>query len=136
MSSEPHVPHGAAGPDAPGPRRSLVLSGGGARVSYQAGAVKALLDHGLAFHHMDGTSGGGLNLAMLLSGLSAHEMLERWAHLRSWDFLSLRPLKDYVRKEDLTALGSSRGLIEEDLPGGGLRPNSRRHRRRGQLQRL
>lgn len=120
MSSEPHVPHGAAGPDAPGPRRSLVLSGGGARVSYQAGAVKALLDHGLAFHHMDGTSGGGLNLAMLLSGLSAHEMLERWARLKSWDFLSLRPLKDYVRKEDLTALGSSRGLIEEVLPALGV----------------
>ena len=39
-------------------RRSLVLAGGGMRVAYQAGALAALEEAGLRFHHADGTSGG------------------------------------------------------------------------------
>src|SRR5213075_2810999 len=52
------------------PRRSLVLAGGGMRVAYQAGAIHALLEEGLGFAHADGTSGGTMNLAMLMSGLT------------------------------------------------------------------
>ena len=59
----------AAG-DADGPRRSLVLAGGGIRVAYQAGVLVALEEAGLRFQHADGTSGGTFNLAMLLSGLT------------------------------------------------------------------
>ena len=50
------------------PRRSLVLAGGGMRVAYQAGVIRALAEAGVAFEHADGTSGGIINLAMLLSG--------------------------------------------------------------------
>ena len=53
-----------------GPRRSLILAGGGMRVAYQAGVFKALGEFGLRFAHGDGTSGGTMNLAMMLSGLS------------------------------------------------------------------
>ena len=61
----------AAGED--GPRRSLVLAGGGIRVAYQAGVLVALEEAGLRFHHADGTSGGTFNLAMLLSGVTPGE---------------------------------------------------------------
>jgi len=115
-----HVPYGAVGEDDPGPRRSVVLSGGGVRVSYQVGALKALFDHGLTFRHMDGTSGGGLNLAMLLSGQRPAEILSRWASLESWDFLALRPLGDYVEKRHVTAVGSPRGVTEKVLPHLGI----------------
>jgi predicted acylesterase/phospholipase RssA len=41
--------YGSQAPDDKGPRRSLVLSGGGMRVSYQAGVIKALMEAGLRF---------------------------------------------------------------------------------------
>jgi patatin-like phospholipase len=65
---------------APGgvPRRSLVLGGGGARVAYQAGAMRALEEAGVGFDHVDATSTGALNLALLLSGLDPAEIAERW----------------------------------------------------------
>ena len=40
------------------PRRSLILAGGGMRVAWQAGVLKALEAAGLRFAHADGTSGG------------------------------------------------------------------------------
>jgi len=69
-----------------GPRRSLILAGGGMRVAYQAGVLRALDEEGLRFFHGDGTSGGTINLAMLLSGLSAQEMCDRWRVLNVKDF--------------------------------------------------
>ena len=38
--------------------RSLVAAGGGMRVAWQAGVVRALQEEGLTFDHVDGTSGG------------------------------------------------------------------------------
>jgi patatin-like phospholipase len=61
------------------PRRSLVLGGGGARGAYQAGALRALQEAGLGFDHVDATSTGILNLALLLSGLDPEALAERWA---------------------------------------------------------
>ncbi len=54
-----------------GIQRALILPGGGLRLSYAAGVMDELFKHGLTFSHMDGTSGGSLNLAMLLSGLTS-----------------------------------------------------------------
>jgi predicted acylesterase/phospholipase RssA len=108
--------HGAAGAGYAGPSRSLILSGGGMRVSYQAGAIRALLEEGLVFGHMDGTSGGAVNLALLLSGLSPEAMCDRWRTLPSQDFLSLRPLKKYLGSADLTALGDADGILERVFP--------------------
>lgn len=50
--------------------RSLVFAGGGMRVAWQAGVVRAVQEEGLEFDHIDGTSGGILSTAMLLSGLT------------------------------------------------------------------
>ena len=112
----------AFAPDAAttGPRRSLVLAGGGMRVAYQAGVLRALHEAGLRFHHADGASGGNINLAMLLSGPGPVEMCDRWRSLHVPDFASLLPWRDYLDSTGIPALGDSRGLREKVFPHLGI----------------
>jgi predicted acylesterase/phospholipase RssA len=114
-----HVPELAAA-DAAGPKRSLVLAGGGMRVAYQAGVLRAFAEDGLRFFHGDGASGGTINLAMLLSGLSAEEMCERWATLDVKDFVSLLPIRRYLRGPTQLAYGDADGLVEKVFPHLGI----------------
>ena len=109
MSTSTHTPHGANPTGYSGPKRSLVLSGGGIRVSYQAGAMRALLESGLSFSHVDATSGGSINLAMMLSGLSPDEICGRLRTLNVAKSISLMPLLDYVRMRDRVGLGDGDG---------------------------
>jgi predicted acylesterase/phospholipase RssA len=118
-AASPHVPPLAA-PEESVPRRSLVLAGGGMRVAYQAGVLLALAEAGLTFAHVDGTSGGTLNLAMLLSGQSPQEMCERWIRLHVRDFASLLPLRDYLLGPRLIALASAAGLVDKVFPQLGI----------------
>ena len=90
------------------------------RVAYQAGVVRALLETGLTFAHTDGTSGGIMNLAMLLSGLSPEEMCKRWRTLRVQDFASLLPLRDYLKGLRVPALGSADGIVKKVFPHLGI----------------
>jgi hypothetical protein len=123
VSAAAHVPHLAAGAaDSPpdGPRRSLVLAGGGMRVAYQAGVMVALEEAGLTFAHADGTSGGTMNLAMLLSGLSPKEMCERWRTLKLTGFMSPLPLRDYLRGPPFPGLGGSGGIRRRVYPHLGI----------------
>ena len=98
------------------PPRSLILAGGGMRVAWQAGALNALEAAGLRFAHADGTSGGTINLAMLLSGRSPEEMCERWRTLKLRDFVSPLPLGQYLRAPRLAGLGSGAGIVERVFP--------------------
>lgn len=121
MTAPAHVPSVAPPSGYEGPRRSLILAGGGMRVAYQAGVVRALLEEGLSFHHADGTSGGAMNLAMLLSGLSPEEMCRRWRTLDVNDFVSLLPLRMYARgPADLPALGGAEGVVKRVFPHLGI----------------
>ncbi|RKH00618.1 patatin-like phospholipase family protein [Corallococcus carmarthensis] len=104
----------ASPPEAP--RRSLVLAGGGMRVAWQAGVLRALTDARLSFSHADGTSGGIITLAMWMSGLSPAEMCERWRTLDVKDFVSLMPLDEYARPWKLTALGDADGIVQRVFP--------------------
>lgn len=115
-----HVPHLAAADDDVGPRRSLVLAGGGMRVAWQAGVVKALEEAGIGFHHADGTSGGIFNLAMLLSGCSPAEMCARWQSLSPRDFVSPLPLRQYLRSPRWPGLGGGKGIAENVFPKLGI----------------
>lgn len=90
------------------------------RVAYQAGVIRALLEAGLTFAHADGTSGGTINLAMLLSGLSPVEMCNRWRTLRVKDFVSFMPLQDYLKAWDMPAMGDAKGIIQEVFPHLGI----------------
>lgn len=103
-----------------GPRRSLVLAGGGIRVSYQAGVLLALDEAGLRFFHADGTSGGTLNLAMLLSGLDPREMCARWRAFDVKDTISPLPLGSYLRARDRMAMGDADGLVGKTFPSLGI----------------
>ena len=104
------------------PRRSLLLAGGGIRVAYQAGVLVALERAGLTFAHADGTSGGTINLAMLLSGLSPEMMCERWRTLDVHAFASLPPLRWLLRGPPYPALGSSGGIRRRVFPHLGIDP--------------
>ena len=115
-----HVPAFAQPDTYAGPKRSLILAGGGMRVAYQAGVLLALEEAGLCFHHVDGTSGGTINLAMLLSGLTPAEMVARWKSLDPKNFIGLMPLADYLRGPDLPAMGSADGIVDKVFPHLGI----------------
>ncbi len=106
--------------DYTGPKRSLVIAGGGMRVAYQAGVIRALEEANLCFHHADGTSGGTINLAMLLSGLSPADMCQRWQSLRIGDFVSFMPPQHYLKAHDMLAMGDADGIIDKVFPHLGI----------------
>jgi predicted patatin/cPLA2 family phospholipase len=109
----------AIAPDAPN-RRALILPGGGMRVAYQAGAVKALYDRGLWFTYADGASGGTMNLAALLSGVTPDDLCRRWRSLDVSGFVSMRPLKAYLRVPAIGALGGFSGIRDKVFPHLGI----------------
>jgi predicted acylesterase/phospholipase RssA len=68
--------------DANGKKRSLILAGGGIKVSFQAGVLQVWLDEaGLEFDHVDAASGGVFNLAMMCQGMSGLEIANNWRDL-------------------------------------------------------
>jgi predicted acylesterase/phospholipase RssA len=103
-----------------GTKRSLILAGGGMRVAYQAGVLRALAEEGITFQHADGTSGGTINLAMMLSGLSPIEMMQRWETLPVRDFVSFMPLEKYLSHQGVAALGDARSLVDRVFPHLGI----------------
>ena len=86
------------------------------RLSYQAGVIRALFEYGLVFNHIDGTSGGSLNLSMILSGLSPREMCDRWRTQNPKHFAGFRSMQDYLDPANLTAMGSADGVVEKVFP--------------------
>jgi predicted acylesterase/phospholipase RssA len=115
-----HIPALAAKDAGEFPRRALILAGGGMRVAYQAGVLRALEEAGLRFAHADGTSGGTINLAMLLSGLPVTEMCDRWRTLNVKEFAGLMPVEDYLKAFDMIAMGSADGLVNKVFPHLGI----------------
>jgi predicted acylesterase/phospholipase RssA len=113
-----HQPPIAAGE--PGNTRALVLAGGGMRVAYQAGAIKALFDEGLRFSHADGASGGTINLAALMSGISPDDLCDRWRALPVTRFAATRPAAEYLHLTHMSALGSADGLTKHVYPALGV----------------
>jgi len=93
------------------------------RVAYQAGVLAALEQAGLRFHHVDGASGGTMNLSMLLGGQGSEEIGQRWRTLHQRDFSALLPWRDYTRSLRWPALGSDRGLREKVFPHLGIDPD-------------
>lgn len=115
-STRPHRPAIAPDEGYAGPKRALILAGGGIRVAYQGGVMQALHEAGLRFAHADGASGGILNLAMLCSGLSPEEICRRWRTLDPKDSISLLPLRHYLRPHALPAMGDAGGLVDKVFP--------------------
>ena len=109
MTTAPeHIPPLAAADG--DPRRSLLLAGGGIRVAYQAGVLVALEEAGLRFFHVDGASGGTINLAMLLSGLTPRRCCDRWRTLPVRWLAAPLPLSRLLRGPPYPALTASSGV--------------------------
>lgn len=115
-----HTPHLAAVEADGGPRRSLVLAGGGMRTSWQAGVLKALDEAGIGFHHADGTSGGIFNLAALMSGRSPAEMCANWQRVNPRDFVAPLPLSTYLRSPRWPGFAGATGISERIFPALGV----------------
>jgi len=119
-------------------KRSLVLSGGGARGAYEVGVVKALHEKGVRFDLIFGTSIGAINATFIAQGDIEHlEYL--WTHLHHsdvyrlptfsqlghivfghrWALLDPAPLEQLLLREiDLKKLKESKtlaGFIVTDL---------------------
>ncbi|MCF6280786.1 MAG: patatin-like phospholipase family protein [Candidatus Polarisedimenticolaceae bacterium] len=101
-------------------KRALILAGGGMRVAYQAGVLRALEEEGLSYSHVDGTSGGTMNTAMLFSGVTPTEMCRRWSTLNMGDFVSFLPLVNYFKPHKLKAMGDADGIIDKVFPHLGI----------------
>lgn len=101
-------------------RRALILPGGGMRVAWQAGVIKALHNAGLRFSFADGASGGTMNLAALLSGVTPDDLCRRWRGLPVTAFVSLRPLAAYARFPRTGALGDFDGIERTVFPHLGI----------------
>ena len=89
------------------PKRTLILAGGGMRVAYQAGVMKALEEEKLVFSHADGASGGIFNAAMLATGHSVNKIINKWKSLNFNHFTSLISFKEYFTPWKLRALGDA-----------------------------
>lgn len=99
---------------------ALILPGGGMRVAYQAGALKAIFDHGLRFSIADGASGGTMNLAALLCGVTPDQLCRRWRTLNVKRFVSPRSLGAYLRFPATGALGDFDGIERHIFPHLGI----------------
>lgn len=71
-------------------RLALVLSGGGAKGSFEAGVVAAMENAGLRPQIVSGTSAGALNAAGLAAGFDADRLAEMWTSVRDSDVFRAR----------------------------------------------
>lgn len=80
MTTQPTQP---AGPVSPRPRRrSLMLAGGGLKIAFQAGVLQVWLDEAnIKFDHLDGASGGCMNVAMCCQGMTGTQIADNWRKL-------------------------------------------------------
>ena len=73
-------------------KRSLILAGGGIKVSFQAGVLQVWLDEaGLTFDHVDAASGGVFNLAMMCQGMTGLQIANNWRNLNPRAGISFNP---------------------------------------------
>jgi NTE family protein len=69
---------------------ALVLSGGGAKGAWEAGAAAALIEHGVPVHLVAGSSAGALTAAMLADG-RLDRLQALWRSLSREQVYALRP---------------------------------------------
>ena len=101
-------------------KRSLILAGGGIKVSFQAGVLQVWLDEaGLTFDHVDAASGGVFNLAMMCQGMSGKQIADNWRNLNPRAGISFNPATflNLLYAESLFTLDAYRKHV---FPGWGL----------------
>jgi hypothetical protein len=69
---------------------------------------------------MDGTSGGIINTAMALSGLSPVEMCDRWRTFNVNEAISPMPFEKYLRAGHMMAMCDADGIVNKMFPHLGI----------------
>ena len=101
--------------------RSLVMSGGGAKIGWASGVLQVLMDEAkIEFDHIDATSGSVFNLAMLLSGRSATYVAEAWGDLSPKEFVSFHPWYRYATFWKLPSLLTQEAARTHIVPKWGI----------------
>src|SRR5262249_36118681 len=101
-------------------KRSLILAGGGIKVSFQAGVLQVWLDEaGLKFDHRDARSGGVFNLAMMCQGMSGLQIADNWRKLnpRAGISFNVKEFPKLIYAESMFTLDNYRRHV---LTGWGL----------------
>lgn len=89
----------------------LALSGGGIRAVSHLGVAQALMDHGISFSHISGTSAGAIGAAFLAEGYTPREFLNIIKEARL--FKLLRPA---FGSTGLISILKARFLINKYIP--------------------
>lgn len=99
-------------------RTALVLSGGGAQGAVEAGLHRAVVELGIGFDFIVGSSIGAVNGALIAAGLTPLEVASRWRALRSRDVLGSRwqPLRLLWGAPSIYGNHRLRDLLEDILP--------------------
>jgi predicted patatin/cPLA2 family phospholipase len=101
-------------------KRSLILAGGGIKVSFQAGVLQVWLDEaGMTFDHIDAASGGVFNLAMMCQGMSGMEIANNWRNLNPRAGISFNAA-EFPKLLYAESLFTLDGYREHVFPGWGL----------------
>jgi predicted acylesterase/phospholipase RssA len=116
--------------DAPMPKRSLMLAGGGLKIAFQAGVLQVWLDEaGIKFDHADGVSAACFNVAMWAQGMSGKQIADHWRNFKPLAAVGLnwRQLPRLFYAESFFTLNAFRkkffrewGLDWERIRAGGL----------------
>jgi predicted acylesterase/phospholipase RssA len=100
--------------------RSLILAGGGVRLAYHAGVLKALEESVLTFNHVAGTSGGIFGTAMMAAGITPADACRRWRQLKLRGFLGILPFKNYNWHGALRLFNGAEGIKKAIFPALGI----------------
>ena len=92
--------------------RALCLQGGGAKGAFQAGAIKALKEHGYKFNCVVGASVGCLNAAMVALG-KIDELYELWETLDLTDVFTIDRVEEGGRISLRSVATSALGIIKQ-----------------------
>ena len=89
----------------------LALSGGGVRGVAHLGVMQALIDHGISFSHISGTSAGAIAAAFFAEGYAPKEILQLIK-----DAKLLKLLRPSLGSTGLLSILNVRFLIEQYIP--------------------
>ena len=113
-----HGPSGAPPAGCSGPRRALIVPGGGMRVAYQAGVRsepywnRAYEAVHVGRHYQP--------CHALLRSLTGSNVPNRWHTLKVNDFVSFMPFRKYLRTTHLMGMGDADGIIQKVFPHLGI----------------
>lgn len=99
-------------------KTALVLSGGGAQGAVEVGLYRALVNLGVGFDFIVGSSIGAVNGALIASGLAPEEIERRWRGLRTRDIVGSRwqPARLLWGAQSVYSNRRLRALLRDILP--------------------